>query len=309
MGINNIINNVSSFIKDKKEEANKLDSIINNSSSFQIDKDIVINEDNIVISNIYEYNEMCPYINLDYSRIIDGIIPINETVLNIVNIVEKKTRNEYIMVLTDKRIIILNKEKYTEYSYDNITNFNLIKKGLMTQLVCFNDVILDINVTYEDLKIIYSLATNPQYRNYILQERNKYLCGIEPVYQKINKIKSGISIGKNNEIVFHNKKKDNYLCKYSDILNYELMEDNTVVLRKWTREKTQAMGFSKKECYKISLRITTSNNKAFDIVILEPTTFNNSYYHTDKTYVEYFNFAKEIIDKLDEYNEEKRNFG
>lgn len=308
MGINNIINNVGSFIKEKKEEANKLDQVISNSSAFTLDKDVTIDEDNIVTCNMYEYNEMCPYINLSYSNLIDGITPVNETVISIGNIREKNNNNEYIMVFTDKRIIVMNKEKYTDYTYDKVINFSLVKKGLMTQVICFNNVIIDIDVTYEDLRIIYSLVTNPEYRKSLVKKRNEYLCGIEPKYQRINKLKSGISIGTNDEIVFHNRKEENYLCKYSDILNYELMEDNTVVMRKWTREKTQSLGFSKKECYKMSLRVTTSNNKAFDIIILEPTTFNSSYYHNDKTYMEYFNFAKGIIEKLDEYNEEKRNF-
>lgn len=309
MGINKIINNVGSFIKEKKEEASKLDAIITNSSAFTLDKDVSINEDNLVTCNMYEYNDMCPYINLEYSKLIDGITPVNETVISIGNIREKNNRNEYIMVFTDKRIIIMNKEKYTDYTYDKVINFSLVKKGLMTQVICFNNVILDIDVTYEDLRIIYSLVTNPDYRKSLLAKRNEYLCGIEPKYQKIDKFKSGISIGTHDEIVFHNKKNENYLCKYSDILNYELMEDNTVVMRKWTREKTQSLGFSKKECYKMSIRVTTTNNKAFDIIIMEPTTFNNSYYHNDKTYMAYFDFAKEIIEKLDEYNEEKRNFG
>ena len=309
MKINSIISNVGSFIKDKKDEAIKLDNIINSSMAFNLDKDITVDEDSLVICNMYEYNDMCPYINLDYSKIIDGIIPVDETVISIVNTSEKNNNKDHLMVFTDKRIIIMNKEKYTEYTYDKVSNFSLVKKGLMTQVVCFNNVILDMDLTYEDLGIVYNLVINSDYRNNLVKERNKYLCGIVPVYQKINKLKSGISIGTNNEIVFHNKKAENYLCKYEDILNYELMEDNTVVMRKWTREKTQSLGFSKKECYKMSIRVTTTNNKAFDIIIMEPTTFNSSYYHNDKTYAAYFDFAKEIIEKLDEYNEEKRNFG
>ena len=306
--INNVSNKVSTYVNNKKEEIAKLDNIVNSSSSFTLDKEININNDNLVICNWYEYKEMCTYINLEFAKLIDGIIPLDETVINIVNTIEKISNNEYVIVFTNKRIIIMNKEKYTSVNYDSIINFSLVNKGFMTQVICFNNVILDMNIIYDDLITIYNLVTNSNFRDNLLKERINYLCGITPIYQKINKIKSGISIGTNNEIVFHNKKTDNYLCKYEDIANYELMEDNTVIIKKWTREQSHAMKNTKKECYKITIRVTLKNNQIFEIIILEPSVFNSSYYHTDKTYLEYFNFGKEIIDKLETYNEEKRKF-
>ena len=135
-----------------------------------------------------------------------------------------------------------------------------------------------------------------------------YLCGICPVYQKLNKINSGVSIDKYNNVVFHNKKVDNYLCKYSDILNYELLENNVAVLSRRTKESSHSMKFVKKECNKMSLRITLSNNKVINIDILEQNVFGSSYLHTDHNYISNFNFVKEIFDKLDSINPDLINF-
>lgn len=300
--INKITDKVNTFIDNKKKEQELYNTVLNNSTTFNLDKDITIDNNNLVTYNMYEYNEMCPYSNLEISKIIDGITPLNETILNISHATGKKDNQEFFLVFTNFRIILMNKLKYKELNYQEITNFSLITKTFMSQIVNINNVVLAIDVNEAELTNIYNLATNINYRNNITLEKTKYLCGINPIYQNINKIGSGISIDANNNIVFHDKKINNYLYNYENILNYELMEDNTPVLRKKTLEQSQAMGFSKKECYKMSLRVTLTNNQVFEITILEPAAFNNSYSHTDKTYLEYYNFAKEIIDKLETFN-------
>ena len=80
------------------------------------------------------------------------------------------------------------------------------------------------------------------------------------------------------------------------------MEHNTPVIKKKTNNQDQSMKFSKKECAKISIRVTLINNQTFEIIILEPTLFINTYNHMDSTYIKNYNFAKEIIDKLDSLN-------
>lgn len=302
--LNKVTNKINNYIDTKKKEQELYNNMLNNSNTFILDNNIAIDENNLILGNVYEFNEMCPYINIDISKLIDYLTPLNETVLDICHITEKKDNQEYFMVFTNIRIIIMNKEKYHNYNYSDIITLSLIKKSLMSQIINFNNIIIEIDVNEVELNNIYNLITNINYRNNIIIEKTKYLCGINPIYQKTNKIKSGISIDANNNIVFHDKKINNYLCNYNDILNYELMEDNTPVLKKKTRNQSQAIGNAKKECYKMSLRITLTNNQVFEISILEPNTFNSSYSHMDKTYIEYYNFAKEIIDKLETYNKE-----
>lgn len=301
MDLKNMINKVNNFVNTKKEEYEIYNQKVANSKTFELTNQIVSN--NVMSDgNSYEYANMCPYIDLNFAKIIDNIIPLNEIVLNISYLTQKKDNQKYIMVLTSLRIIVMDKEKYHSYNYDEIIKFEVISKSLMSQIVDFNNIIIGIDVTQDELNIINNLITNINFRNNYILEKRKYLCGIVPMYQRINKIGSGISIDQNNMIVFHDKKINNYLCKYEDILNYEVLEDNTPVIKRKTNEQSQAIGFTKKECMHMTLRVTLTNNQVFEINILEATTFNSIYSHTDSRYMKEYNFVKEIIDKLDSMN-------
>lgn len=298
-----IFNKITNYVNDQKKKYDNLNQLIDSSRTIELTNDIVINQEYLNEGNWQEYSDMCPYINIEYAKQIDGLIPMNEIVLYIFCITVKKTNTPFIVVLTNLRILIMDKKKYNVYDYSIITNFNLVNNGLMSQIININNIILDIDVNKEELNIIYTLMTNIEYRNQVCNNKLKYLCGITPIYQKLNDINSGISIDQNNQIVFHDKKEKNYLCKYDDIMQYEIMEDNTPVMKRKSNEQTTSMPFSKKECMLMKLRITLTNNQVFEITILEPSAFNNTYLHTNSTYIKNFNFAKEIMDKLDSMND------
>ena len=302
MNLKNMINKINDFVNTKKEEYELYNQKVANSKTFELTNQIVSNN-NINDGNSYEYASMCPYIDLSFAKIIDSIIPLNEIILSVNYFTQKKDNESYVMVLTNLRIIIMDKEKYRNYNYNEITKFEIITKSLMSQIIDINDIIISLDVSQEELDTIYNLITNIDYRNNYIIEKSKYLCGIRPVYQRLNKISSGITIDDNKNVVFHDKKINNYLCKYDDILNYEVLEDNTPVLKRKTNESSHMMTFSKKECMQMTLRVTLNNNQVFEINILEPTTFNNIYSHTDSRYLTEFNFVKEIIDKLDSMND------
>ena len=302
MNLKNMINKINDFVNTKKEEYELYNQKVANSKTFELTNQIVSNN-NINDGNSYEYASMCPYIDLSFAKIIDSIIPLNEIILSVNYFTQKKDNESYVMVLTNLRIIIMDKEKYRNYNYNEITKFEIITKSLMSQIIDINDIIISLDVSQEELDTIYNLITNIDYRNNYIIEKSKYLCGIRPVYQRLNKISSGITIDDNKNVVFHDKKINNYLCKYDDILNYEVLEDNTPVLKRKTNESSHMMTFSKKECMHMTLRVTFNNNQVFEINILEPTTFNNIYSHTDSRYLTEFNFVKEIIDKLDSMND------
>ena len=78
-------------------------------------------------------------------------------------------------------------------------------------------------------------------------------------------------------------------------------------MKRRVNEQPTSMPFTKKECMIIKLRITLTNNEGFEITILEPSTFSSTYLHTNSTYIKNFNFAKEIIDKLDSMNDKLYN--
>ena len=300
--INKVTNKVTNFVNEKKKEWELYNQMINNSLLFTLDKEIN-NKDFINDGNITEYKEMCVYLNDSKAAEIDKLISLDEIVIYIAQIEQKKDNQILIMILTNLRIIIMKDNLYNEFGYSDIKIMQLINKSFMTQIINFNGIILGIDVNQNDLNVIYNLITNLEYRNAYINEKIKYLCGIKPIYQRLNSINSGISIDNNKNIVFHNKKINNYLCRYDDILNYELLEDNTPVLKRKTNDENTSMPFSKKECMQIKLRVTMINNQVFEIIILEPSAFNNTYSHTNSIYMKCYNFGKGIIDKLDSLNE------
>ena len=300
--INKVTNKVSNFVNEKKKEWELYNQTIDNSLLFTLDKAIQ-NNNSVNEGNITEYKDMCPYINDNQANNISNLIPLNEIVFYIVQVEQKKDNQVLIIILTNLRIIIMKDNLYTELGYSDIKVLQLVNKSFMTQVINFNGIILGIDLNQNDLNVFYNLITNMEYRNTYINEKIKYLCGIIPVYQRLNIINSGISIDNNKNIVFHNKKVNNYLCRYDDILNYELLEDNTPVIKRRTNDDNTSMPFSKKECMQIKLRVTMINNQVFEINILEPSTFNNTYNHMNSTYIKNYNFGKEIMDKLDSLNE------
>lgn len=304
MDIKGVFNKISDTVNQKIKENDLYKSEIDKSNTFVLNNDIVIDDKNLVESNWYEYNSMCVYIDIEYAKLIDGIIPINEVVLFIAQVISKKDDLKYVMVLTNNRIIVLDKVKYISYNYQDIKKIELIANKMMCKIIKFNDIIIELDTNQSDWEKFYNLIVNSEYRDKYIKYKIGYLCGIKPIYQYINKIGSGISIDSDDNIVFHDKKERNYLCKYSDILNYELLEDNNVVLKRKTKDSNNALGLVKKDCYRMSVRITLTNNQLFEILILEPTTFSNSYSHTDNTYIYTYEFVKKIFDTLDDMNPE-----
>lgn len=304
MKINNLVNKVTGYINNEKEKRNIYQQKINQSLIFRLNNNIDMNEDNLVQGNWYQYKDMCAYINTKQAKLIDFLIPVGEEVIYIVHVTQKRDNQEFILVLTNLRIIIMNDYKYAQLNYTDVNLIEIISNSLFTQIINFGGVILGVDLEQEGLNIFYSILTNLEYRNNLIMEKIKYLCGIKPVYQRLNEINSGISIDKDNNIVFHNRKINNYLCKYEDIVNYEILEDNTPVLKRKTREQSHAMGFAKKECSTMTMRVTLNDNTIFEIELLEPKVFGGSFDHNDTNYVNHLKFAKELMDKLDSFNSE-----
>ncbi len=304
MDINKIFSKVNdkvnTFIDNKKEQIDAYNRFIEGSKVFELSNIINVDEDNINEGNVYQYKDMCVYINIEDAKRIASLIDIDETVIYISFVRQKKDDKDFIITLTDKKILVNDKEKYLIYRYDDIKGLYQVNKSLMSQIINFNDIILEIDLNQSDLDIFYNLIMNSNYRNSYALELKKYLCGIIPIYQKINKIGSGISIDNNKNIVFHDRRSNNYLCRCEDISLCELLEDNTPVIKSGMTATGFGIGAAKQECGTMKLRITLINKQVIEITILEPKVFNATYGHTDTTYLKYFAFGKEIIEKIDE---------
>ena len=99
-------------------------------------------------------------------------------------------------------------------------------------------------------------------------------------------------------VVFHDQKINNHIVKYSDIQEYEIVEDNTTMLAGKNYDPKKGISSSKSECFWMNLKVTLNDGKTFDIPIIFPNAMKKSYSHYDERYRKCYEFTKEIIDKL-----------
>ena len=244
----------------------------------------------------YITNE-CPDINEEKATIISKLIPINETYLTILYAKEVKTNHELFIIPTDKYLWIINTKNYGVFYYDNLS-CSIIKNNLMSKIILLNNILLEVNGTNTKIEELIKIINNKEERNIIIQRKTAYLCGITPIYQKINTIHSGISIDSNNNIVLHTKDK-NYKYQITQIDNYEILLDNQVYTSK-KQSTSKTIGSFQTSCYQISIRITTIDKQMIILPILPPNTFGTKYDSHDTTFTKNIEFANEIINKLKE---------
>lgn len=295
--LNNLINNVKEKINKINEENKNYKNLLSKSSKFTNLQPLpnLNNEENELKMDYII--EKCPDLNKSKAQIISKIIPFDETYLYVYYTKELLTNIEYWLIPTNKCIWIMNYNSYGIIPYQNIKVCNIIKSNIMSKVINLNNVILEINGNNTNINNFISLLNSTNYRENIIKEKTNYLCGITPIYQKINKINSGISIDKDQNIVFHTKTFNNKY-NYQEITNYELLVDNTCILSKNQNTNTKITSFQN-SCYSIFIRITTKDNK-FIIPILEPNSMGTKYNNTDTIYQKNINFAKEIMNKLKE---------
>ena len=102
-----IFNKITNYVNNQKKKYDNLNQLIDSSRTIELTNDIVINQEYLNEGNWQEYSDMCPYINSEYAKQIDGLIPMNELVLYIFCITVKKTNTPFIVVLTNLRILII----------------------------------------------------------------------------------------------------------------------------------------------------------------------------------------------------------
>jgi hypothetical protein len=244
----------------------------------------------------------CPDINDEKAKIIAQLLALEETMLEVYYAKEILTQKEYFIVPTNLRLWIISTEGYLILPLHQ-TPIQIVKNNLMSKTVSLNNNLYEINGGTEKITKLITILTNPELRQMIVNEKISYLCGISPIYQKINSINSGISLDKDNNIVFHTKE-NNTRCHISEVINYELILDNQVCLSKNSYKQTSITGL-KNSCYKINLRITKQNQTQILIPILEPSDINTKYESTGTTYKTNIAFATEIINKIKDLTEPK----
>ena len=291
---NQAIKNLKDKYNTIKQENDTLDNLLNTTTTFQNLYKIPIQKDNNLEQKINFIQNNCPDINEEKAKLISNIIPIQETYLEVFYAKEIKSNKEYFIIPTDSYLWIISTNEYGAFDYSKL-NATIIKNNLMSKIILTMNILLEINGSSDKIDTLVNILNNQEFRNKIIQEKTKYLLGITPIYQKINKLNAGLSIDKNNILVFHNKE-ESLKCNPKELINYEILLDNQVYFSKNSSTKTTMTSFNI-SCYQITIRITTPST-VFILPILEQNSFGTKYTNHDSKFTYSINFAKEIIAKL-----------
>ena len=295
------INNIKDKYNTKKKENETYNQLLQSTTTFQNLFPITTTNQEIQEHKITYITNNCPDINKEKATIITKLIPLEETFLTTLYGIEIKTNKEYYIIPTNKYLWMISQTNFGAYPYQNL-NAQIIKNNLMSKTILFNNILLEINGTNDKLETFLNIINNQTERELIIKKETNYLQGIIPTYQKINSLFSGISLDNQLNIVFHNKDQ-NLRSTLTEITNYEILIDNQVYLSKNTENSTRMTNFFK-NCYQISIRITTPNT-TFIMPILEPNSFGTKYNFNDTILQNNLNFAKTIIEKLNNLTKSK----
>ena len=291
---NQAIKNLKDKYNTIKQENDTLDNLLNTTTTFQNLYKIPIQKDNNLEQKINFILNNCPDINEEKAKLISNIIPIQETYLEVFYAKEIKSNKEYFIIPTDSYLWIISTNEYGAFDYSKL-NATVIKNNLMSKIILTMNILLEINGSSDKIDTLINILNSQEFRNKIIQEKTKYLLGITPIYQKINKLNAGLSIDKDNTLVFHNKE-ESLKCNPKELINYEILLDNQVYFSKNSSTKTTMTSFNI-SCYQITIRITTPST-VFILPILEQNSFGTKYTNHDSKFTYSINFAKEIIAKL-----------
>lgn len=235
----------------------------------------------------------------DKAKLIIDLIPIDESILEVLYTTELKTKIEYFIVPTTKYLWIISTSGFNRYNYGSL-RVEIIKNNLLTKVINLSNFILEVSNIEEEVNNFISIINDDTYRfNLINNSNDKY--GYNIIYKFINRIGNGISYDLDNNIWFFTK---DLSKKYNirELDNYELLMDNNVMQEKRLKQNSRLTA-GKNSCYEIKIRIIPKNNDIFEIPILEKNSMSQLYQSTSDTYINNLDSARKIMEVLDNINE------
>ncbi len=292
--LNQFIKNIQKKYDTIKKENDTLDTLLNTTTTLKNLYPITIQKDNHLEQKIAFIQNNCPDINEEKAKLITNIIPIQETYLEVFYAKEVLSNKEFFLIPTNQYLWVISPFEYGAYQYQELS-ISIVKNNIMSKIILLTNILLEINGSSNKIEILTNIINNPEIRAHLIQEKTKYLLGITPIYQKMNKLNAGLSIDNQNTLVFHNQE-GSLKCTPQEIINYEILLDNQVYFSKTTFQTTSMTSFNT-SCYQITIKITTDKN-IFTIPILEPNSLGTKYTTRDSIFSQNINFAKEIISKI-----------
>ena len=300
--LKNILENITQKIEQQKTEMDNYNNLVDTTTTFKNLFPIPtnINKETSTYKINYIQNN-CPDINKEKAILKDKIIPIEETYLNVYYAKEILTNLEYYIIPTNKYLWIINTTSYGAFNYQDIKTA-IIKNNIMSKVIILNNILLEITGNNK-INLLVDIINNQETRINTIKEKTTHLCGITPNYQILNSNGYGITIDKENNIVFHNNT-ENIKETINNIENYELLLDNQTIYSKNNSTTNKLTSFIT-SCYNISIRITLKDTKVIIIPILEPNSLGTKYNSHDMTYQENIEIAKKIINIIKEIQDKK----
>jgi len=290
--------NVKNAAIEKKNAMNEFSILKTRSTHIGPMKPYIINNPDPGLGKETQILNIGITISLENVRLLNNLLPIDETILDIKNTKEAVSEIEYVFAITDKRLWVYNKKEYMIYEFGTVENFEIINKGVLSQGVKFNNNAFVIDGTEADVTKFINTMMDHNFRDTVIKTRTDYLCGVTPIKQYTNAIETGITISTDGHIVLHNGDQ-NYLIKPSEITMVQLLINDSVVLTKGLKENNSIVS-NPMEARKMSIKVTLNNMSEYTIETMKQNTMSTAYKREDSTYIDNYNFTKNVVDILAE---------
>ena len=295
--LNKGVNSVKNAVNEKKETMHEFDLLITKSDH---------------LPNLKPYEALnpipskgreqlilavCLTMNVEKAKLVNSLLPVSESIIDIEIATESKTQMEYWFIITNNKLWIANRKEYKTVEFNKLSICQIVSKGLMTQSVNFNQNAFVFEGGETEIRKFCATLMNAETRDAEIAIKTGYLCGVTPKEQYLNIYMTGITIGTNNEIVLHNGKVKNQKVALEDIEYMQLMMDNSVVMTKGKKDM-QSMISAQNDCHKMTLKVVLKTEN-FLIEVMPPNVMNTLVKKEDSLYQTSYAFAKNIIDILE----------
>lgn len=285
-------------VQEKKQASQEFDLLKTRSDHIGPMETYVVNNQDPQAGREQSILGSCFTINVENSKIINKLLPLEETVLDVKTGKEAKTEIQYAFALTDKHLWVLNQNEYKIYPFESIANCEIVNKGLMTQGVKFDNNAFYIDGSEGDVKKFIDTLMNKEYREDLIKRKTAYLCGMIPKAQLLNMANRGITFCDNKKVILHSGT-ENKVLDITDIQTVQLLVNDTVALSRGVTDSGNFVS-SPMEARKMSLKFVLKMGE-FTINILEQNMMNTTYKREDTTYTTNYDFGKKVVETTIDY--------
>lgn len=288
------VGNIEKSIDNKLETKKAFDDLVALSIQIEDCSPIIVNNHDIQEGKIQSIMKLCLSLNVEKARVIDSFLAIDETPIYVALAKEVKASRDWMIVLADKGIYLLDEKEYKKFQYGEV-KAEIVYKSILSQGVKFADRAFYIEGNLENSTKLIELLEDEEKRSALIAEKTTYLCGIKPKLQLLNKLKRGITI-EDDKIVLHTGK-ENILMNLNDICKMQLLVDDAVVLSKSKNEEGNMVSNSM-EARKMAVKVS-DREREYVIEVMPVSSMGKSYKREDSIYIENYEFARKIIETIE----------